>query len=222
MKSTHPFDPYTPDNITKLIIGSIPPARFCKNDPNVNTKLKEKDVNWYYGSQDNSFWDILGNIFDKKFTKNNTKEAIEERKDFLAENHIGILDIVKNCSRQDDSAQDNKLSDMELLPIETIKTLLRKHNIETIFYTSTYIKSLMYKLLGICHKTDKAGVKNDQELCLKNKHWVLEIDGKKYKIRILYSPSPNGLRRVNKEIRQKQYEKFLNNQPSDAKEKYQK
>ena len=51
----HPFPPFVPTNATKLIIGSIPPQRFCNQKEN-GISLYPDDVNFYYGSRDNSFW----------------------------------------------------------------------------------------------------------------------------------------------------------------------
>lgn len=72
MKSLHPFEPFVPKNSTKLIIGTIPPPRFCKNQNNILFD----DVYFYYGSQDNYFWPILGDIFNVKFDYNNSENAI--------------------------------------------------------------------------------------------------------------------------------------------------
>lgn len=48
-KSTHPFAPEIPEGATKLIIGTMPPYRFCNTDE----ALYDDDVNFYYGSRDN-------------------------------------------------------------------------------------------------------------------------------------------------------------------------
>ena len=48
--STHPYEPYIPDNATKLIIGSIPPQRFCIK----HSIIDNDDVKFYYGSKDNN------------------------------------------------------------------------------------------------------------------------------------------------------------------------
>jgi len=53
MKETHPFEAFIPSGATKLIIGTIPPERFSQK------KLFCDDVNFYYGSRDNAFWELL-------------------------------------------------------------------------------------------------------------------------------------------------------------------
>ena len=63
MKSTHPYEPFIPLNAEKLIIGTIPPIRFCIKE----REIFDDDVNFYYGSRDNAFWPIIENIFFKYF-----------------------------------------------------------------------------------------------------------------------------------------------------------
>ena len=43
---THPYEPFIPENATKLIVGTLPPPRFTTGE------LKEGDVNFCYGSRD--------------------------------------------------------------------------------------------------------------------------------------------------------------------------
>ena len=103
MISKHPFEPFIPKEATKLIIGTIPPQRFCIPDG----KLEKEDVKFYYGSKDNYFWEIMGIVFKRTFTFENTLKSIEERKSFLTEISIGITDMVESCIHKDGSSTMN-------------------------------------------------------------------------------------------------------------------
>ena len=87
MTEIHPFKPYIPEKTKKLIIGTIPPERFSKNE------LFKDDVNFYYGSRDNSFWELLKVIFDVDFLKINNIEEIPQPIS-LVHNLTKILNIV--------------------------------------------------------------------------------------------------------------------------------
>ena len=53
----HPYEPFLNKNTKFLIIGTLPPPRFCGKD------LKLKDVDFCYGSKDNLLWQIINKIF---------------------------------------------------------------------------------------------------------------------------------------------------------------
>lgn len=182
MKSKHPFEAFVPVNSTKLIIGTIPPQRFCTGQQ----KLFEDDVNFYYGSRDNYFWGIMGKIFDAKFDYQNTEKAVEQRKDLLRNLRIGITDIVDECIHIGGSAADKKL---EITKCRDIKYLLQQNpSIYTIIYTSEFVKTLVNKQLGVYHSIDPNNKKRQ----------TFKYENKIYQVRILYSPSPMALRRLGK------------------------
>jgi len=199
-KETHPFQPYIPENATKLIIGTTPPPRFAKNE------LLDKDVNFYYGSSDNLFWNIIGQIALVDFKKENSAQEIEKRKNFLKNNNIGICDIIFKANRKNtDSAADDNLIDIEHLDI--VNEILAKHpKINTLLYTSNFVKiqmtQLLKKLFGkeICHYST-----NDK------KTLSLNISNKEYKVVILYSPSPNANRGIGKNADEKRREQYKKN-----------
>ena len=93
-KSTHPFAPEIPEGATKLIIGTMPPYRFCNTDE----MLYDDDVNFYYGSRDNYFWELVSDASGKRLTYANTQEAINERKKLLADLHMGMVDMIVSCT----------------------------------------------------------------------------------------------------------------------------
>lgn len=181
MKSKHPFEPFIPAGATKLILGTIPPARFCKN---LNMELFEDDVDFYYGSKDNGFWDLFSEIFGEKLEKTNTSKSIEQRKSLLTTNLIGITDIISECTRENQSASDNKLMDIQRKDL--VKLLVEHPSISTLIYTSEFVKKQVNKLLGGYHQINKENKKKQ----------TVKINGRVYQVRILYSPSPSGLRRL--------------------------
>lgn len=190
MKSNHPYKPFIPKNADKLIIGTIPPPRFCK----VPNEIKKGDVDFYYGSNRNKFWHIISEIFGIIFSFDNTSIAIEQRKKFLIENKIGIADTIKSCIHKNNSSSDNDLINIEYFDIE--KLLMRNKNIHTLIYTSQFVKKNMNSILKTFHRYIDD---NDQ---------YVNINGKIYFVNILYSPSPQALKYLGKngnERRKKQY-----------------
>ena len=96
----HPYKPFIPQGATKLIVGTLPPPRFSMGN------LKKGDVNFCYGSIDGQLWKILDELFTLKLHFETTDFAIEQRKDFLIRNKIGICDIVESCERKKMDASD--------------------------------------------------------------------------------------------------------------------
>lgn len=195
-KSVHPFAPYIPEGATKLLIGTIPPHRFC-----VHSLDAEKDVDFYYGSKDNYFWSLLSEAtgIPLQYYKNCT-EAVQERKDLLAKLGIGITDIIDQCVHKNGRSDDASLEVIELKPL---RTLLKEYpNINTLYYTSEYVK----KLINTCGIADKS-----YHNCVdkKSRQYSVFIEGKEYQVVILYSPSPNALRSISKENRLTQYKKVF-------------
>lgn len=104
----HPYKPYIPKNATKLIVGTLPPPRFSMGN------LKKGDVNFCYGSIDGQLWKILDELFMLKLHFETTDLAVQQRKNFLVENNIGICDIVESCERNKMDASDLGMEHIEL------------------------------------------------------------------------------------------------------------
>lgn len=104
----HPYKPYIPKNATKLIVGTLPPPRFSLGN------LKKGDVDFCYGSIDGQLWKILNQIFKLNLHFETTNFAIQQRKNFLIENNIGICDIVASCERQKIDASDIGMENIAL------------------------------------------------------------------------------------------------------------
>lgn len=123
----HPYEPFIKSNTKKIIVGTLPPPRFCTKE------YKENDVDFCYGSQDGLLWKSLDVIFDLNLEYKNTKEEIKKRKDFLISNNIGVCDIVNTCKREKVDASDIGMSDIELRDI--LGYLKKFKAIETIIFT---------------------------------------------------------------------------------------
>jgi G:T/U-mismatch repair DNA glycosylase len=196
MKSIHPYEPFIPNGATKLIIGTIPPPRFCNSESN----LFEDDVNFYYGSRDNYFWPLLEEIFGENLEYNNSQQAIIQRKMLLEKLNIGITDIVAECIHKNKSATDDNLDEASYKDIK--KLLDDNPNLETLIYTSEYVKKLVNNYFNTYHSIDP----------LNKKIQSVKIGSKKYDVRILLSPSPMALMNMGeggKIRRMDQYRSFL-------------
>ena len=194
IRSEHPYAPYIPKNATKLIVGTIPPYRFCHN----GQLLKKNDVRFYYGANKNHFWKLIEEISHKKFTFENTESAIEERKYFLKERRIGITDIVQSCIHKDKKSDDRSLKKIQ--PKKLDKLLQEYPNIDTLICTSTYVKQLLNTFFAnrkyLAEQADP-------------RTGTMVINDKEYNVIILYSPSPYALVGMGiggKEKRKRQYE----------------
>lgn len=177
MRSIHPYKTYIPDNTTKLIIGSIPPYRFC----NKKERLNKKDVGFYYGSYKNQFWHLLEEATNIKLDYENTEKAVIQRKALLKSYNIGITDVVKSCIHKDGKSDDKSLIDIEYRKID--KLLKKYKKIDTLICTSSFVVT---KLNMFASKKYRASINN-------KRIGTIIINNKEYKVIILYSPSPYAL-----------------------------
>lgn len=129
----HPYKPIVYKNTRYLIIGTLPPPRFCTKE------LKKKDVDFCYGSKDNLLWPIFNKIFSLNLIFDNSNKAIEQRYNFLKEKKIGICDIVESCRREKLDASDSGMLDIKLRDL--LKYLSEYKNIDTIFFTGKNSKN---------------------------------------------------------------------------------
>ena len=89
-------------------MGTLPPPRFSIGE------FKKGDVDFCYGSIDGQLWKILDNIFNLKLKFETTEFAIQQRKEFLINNNIGICDIVASCERDKFDASDLGMKNIKL------------------------------------------------------------------------------------------------------------
>ncbi len=123
----HPYQPFIKKDTKKLIVGTLPPPRFSTGE------LLEKDVNFCYGSYYNSLWLFIDKIHKLNLRYDNSQEAIEERKQFLIENKIGVCDIVESAEREKVDASDIGMQNIKLRDV--VGYLKQYPSIETILFT---------------------------------------------------------------------------------------
>ena len=126
-KHTHPYKPFIHKDTTKLIVGTLPPPRFSTGE------LLERDVDFCYGSYYNSLWLFIDKIHDLRLRFDNSKDAINERKQFLIKHKIGVCDIVKSAERNKIDASDLGMKHIKLRDI--IGYLNQYPNIDTLLFT---------------------------------------------------------------------------------------
>jgi len=193
MNSIHPYQPFIPKDAKKLIIGTIPPSRFCKEPQ----QLLEEDVNFYYGSRDNYFWQIIGEIFNKEFLYNNSQNAVDQRKEFLTQISAGITDTINECIHLDNSASDNKLKIIRY-NLDLVRLLEENPQITTLIYTSDFVKKLTYPIFKAYHTIDKSNKRNQS----------IKLGIRNYDVNILHSPSPQALRNMGKNGSKKRVDQY--------------
>ncbi|NMH87882.1 uracil-DNA glycosylase family protein [Flavivirga algicola] len=126
-KHTHPYKPFIQNDTTKLIVGTLPPPRFTTGE------LLEKDVDFCYGSYYNSLWLFIDEIHGLNLRYDNSQEAIEQRKQFLIKNKIGVCDIVESAEREKIDASDLGMQNIKLRDI--IGYLKQYPSIDTLLFT---------------------------------------------------------------------------------------
>ena len=179
IRHEHPYSPFIPEKCTKLIVGTIPPPRFSKGE------IDQSDVDFCYGSRFGLLWPILERIFDFPLAYENTAEAIEQRKQLLVKNRIGICDMVQSCTRERMEASDMGMKEIRL---RNLKRVLEKYNdIETLLFMGGNSKN------GPEYLFKRHARENDLKLILKRSESPrineLDISDRKIKCVSLISPS---------------------------------
>lgn len=123
----HPYPPFIQKDTKKLIVGTLPPPRFSTGE------LLEKDVDFCYGSYYNSLWLYIDKINNLNLRYDNSELAIQERKDFLIKQKIGVCDIVESCNRSEINASDLGMQDIRLRDV--VGYLKEYPSIEMLLFT---------------------------------------------------------------------------------------
>lgn len=189
MYSKHPYEPFIPQEATKLIIGTMPPYRFCIEPK----ELLDGDVDFYYGSKDNCFWELLEKATGAKLDSDKMEETIKQRKALLEKLNIGITDIVDKCIHENGKSDDASLKNITHKPIKEI--LMQNPKIDTLIYTSTFVVKQMNQMAD----------KSYHSWEIPRKVGTVIMNGKKYNVIVLYSPSPLARRSINAETQLTQY-----------------
>jgi hypothetical protein len=150
----HPWVSY-PDasqSATKVIIGSFPPKRFTKhtgegidNGSSIYKRdLWKEDADFFYGSADNSFLSLIAEALGVNYSG---PADIDQLKEYLAENGWVVTDIVLEAIRNPkcpDSAADTDLRVITWNK-EAILRIFSENKINTIFFTSNWVKKNFFK-----------------------------------------------------------------------------
>ena len=201
MRSFHQYPLFVPENATKLIVGSMPPERFCR----IPKQLKEKDVDFYYGSKDNYFWKLLSEVCQTKLDYENTIQAVTHRKELLTSLHCGITDIIASCERSQNSASDSNLKEIIFQPI--FQYALEHPTIKTLIYTSHFVQTNVYRYFASLFGKDwkKESINNSHR-----QHQLYFPDRLVLDDVTLYSPSPQALKGLGKNGKEKRTEQYRN------------
>ena len=124
---THPYEPFLYPGVSKLIVGTLPPPRFTTGE------LKEKDVDFCYGSRDGQLWKILDRIFQIGLRYETSAYAVEQRKKFLIQRNIGICDIVASAEREKIDAMDMGMKNVVLRDL--VRVLYEYPSVHTLIFT---------------------------------------------------------------------------------------
>lgn len=189
---THPFEPFIKNDTKYLIVGTIPPHRFCINS------LEDGDIDWFYGSKDNSFWEIISSVFDVEL---NDLDSIEKRKEFSENNKIGFIDLFHQIYRHKESSSD---SDIIPISFKDIFKYIENTNIDSILFTSEYVHNLSTSLFS---EKIKCCVNRDSKKDT-NKFDNINFDDKNIKWVKLKSPSFQ--QRTSIEDKKKEWKEIFN------------
>ena len=76
---THEFEPIFDERSRILILGTLP-------------SVKSREGQFYYHHPQNRFWKVLAGVLGQE-----TPGTIEEKTDFLHQNHIALWDVIGSC-----------------------------------------------------------------------------------------------------------------------------
>lgn len=117
--------PFINKDANTLILGSLP-------------SVASRKYGFFYAHPQNRFFKILSMVFKEEEPK-----TIEERKDFLTKNKIGLYDVIFACDIYGSS--DASIENVE--PIDLKNLLIQYPNIKQIFTTGKKAKELYDKYL---------------------------------------------------------------------------
>ena len=202
----HPYSFWGSDP-EKLILGSAPPSRFYHTHPKTNPAsirfddflapdkalFKPKDLDFYYGSQDNQLWKIMAAVYD--VAPINSVKGIQE---LLQKEGFGICDTLRVFYRRQNSPLDAMLYPVYFRNIfSVIKNNLR---IQRIFTTGQQITAWFAQYLSQNAPT---------AIFKEHTGFIFEEKQEQRSIRVYTLPSPSGNHRVKLSVKIQKYEQLL-------------
>jgi len=131
MSIIHPLKPVYNDKSKILILGSFP-------------SVKSREIGFYYGHPQNRFWKVMSAV-----TGENIPDTIEDKKQFLIDNHIAVWDVIGECNIEGSS--DASISDVTANNLDII---LSTANISMIYINgkTAFDLYMKYSYEGVCEK----------------------------------------------------------------------
>ncbi len=131
----HPYCAFVPKAAHSIIVGSFPIAKFTQGK-----KLKEGEVDFFYGGARNQLWKLLSICFNKELK---TKKQII---DLLEEKGIALGDVIASCQRIRNGSLDSDL--INCTYFKELGDIIRKNSIKKIFFTSLKVQNIFQKKIG--------------------------------------------------------------------------
>jgi G:T/U-mismatch repair DNA glycosylase len=181
----HPFTPYIPDDSTCLIVGTIPPHRFCEDSCTKKKfgKLQDgDDIDWFYGSKDNALWNYLD---EKAKTK-------LERMAWADNCKIGFFDLYYKVIRYKKLATDSNIVPIQFRDI--FACIEQYQSIEKILCTS----QLVFRLLADMYLLKYNKYRNGNKLTIGNRE-----------VEMVVMPSPSSLNRETEQNKANKWQQIL-------------
>ena len=128
-------------NIQNLIVGSFPPNKF--------TIKKEKrmpgDIDFFYGSNQNLFWELFCDAVDLKI---NWRCKKAELKSWLIKNNWGVTDIVASACRPEKNPDSSADDDLCIISTnnDVIREIIENNPVKKICFTSKWVKTRFDKV----------------------------------------------------------------------------
>ena len=169
-------------NVSNFILGSFPAYEVVNNQ---NPRL-----NFYYGSGDNRFWEIVKDVLNADF--NLDPHSI---KTFL-DNKFSILDIIEHCyCKKNRSSSDNDLVVLKYLDFPAI---LQRTNCRNIYTTGRFVASVMRRQISTLATSITTENLDHNGFHYARIDFKFFEDGPEFRVRLftLISPSRQGLRGV--------------------------
>ena len=120
----HPIKPVFDEKSRILVLGSFP-------------SVKSREANFFYGHPQNRFWKVLAAVFDAE-----VPNTIEEKREFLLEHRVAVLDVIASC----DIVGSSDSSIKNVVPNE-LSEILSQAKIEQIFVNGKKAEQLYKKYI---------------------------------------------------------------------------
>ena len=138
-RENHAFGEFIQNGTKRMIIGSFPIGKFT-NPERASEIDHEKEIMFFYGGAKNKLWQMIGTCYDVPMN------TVDEIKNLLTSEGIGVADVVKSCCRINGSALDKDLKEIEWN--KDLLNLLRENQIEELIFTSKVVRNWFEKHIG--------------------------------------------------------------------------